>query len=250
VTLNNSRYASVQNGGNITNRLFVEYLALMMSIEYGTFDTQKISSGFSGLLPSSNKYPEVLRNTGRTAGLGNGTGEILADDSGVDSDLLTMNNGASQWESDVRHVVQFSYRGIEDPFGVQFTYCDGILASRTGYWYTNATELYSALSSNSIQGGDGLFPSAGYTGSEYVWINHTFPTGAGYINLFTDNFIPLSLTGSSNTSLCDYFYWTDGGNKYIIYTGGDTDSGTSGGMFGWYMKRDAVDDNIGSRLMA
>lgn len=126
------RSGHANNGFDSINFLFGSFMGMMMAIEFGTLSAQaKFSVGYSNL--SAWDY-KSMRLTGRTAVFGNNSGEIIADDvdsNGEDYDLLTMKSGATLWNSTAQsnhaqRVVQCSYRGIEDPFGSQFTLDDGI----------------------------------------------------------------------------------------------------------------------------
>ena len=128
------------NGFDSINFLFGSFLGMMMAIEYGTLSAQaKFSVGYSNL--QSWDY-RSMRLTGRTAIFGNNSGEIIADDAdsdGVDYDILSMKSGGtSLWNATAQgnhaqRVVQCSYRGIEDPFGSQFTLDDGIQKNQDAY---------------------------------------------------------------------------------------------------------------------
>ena len=181
VTLENMRAASVRNGGRLVNRLFHEYLMLMMVVEGGTLDTQAaFSLGYSNGLRADRFYN--WRKSGRT-NYGNGTGEIFADPDSQDMDNFlsitaagqpydraylydtdgyyawsTNHNPANQVlrytatavpvkddiiytdtagteaatitavtnKADDQRVIQFQYRGIENPFGEVNEFEDGM----------------------------------------------------------------------------------------------------------------------------
>lgn len=240
------RTGSVSNGGTNVNAMFGQYLMMMMAIDGCTFDTQTgISIGYSQL--SQFSYAAV-RKTGRTAIFGNGTGEILADETettGEDLDLLTMKDGGTIWKSAAQNdaslkVVQFSYRGIEDPYGAQWFFEDGIQKyqnatendfSQSGYWCTNDTSKYSLCDSDMDAGAHGgVFPNAGYTGASYAWVSHAFPKSMGFVKEFDPmTFFALSLDGGSSTYLCDYIYNDINAGARILYRGGSDFNGTGGG---------------------
>lgn len=120
------RTAAVNNGGTLVNFLFNAWAERMIAIKVGTYNTQTgISAGFSNL--SAWDYA-ALRKTGRTASLGNGDGSILADDAGLDADLLTMKAGATIWNNVAadQRIVACAALGFEDLWGSQWTFDDGI----------------------------------------------------------------------------------------------------------------------------
>jgi len=265
----NYRTGSVANGGTNVNAMFGQFLMMMVAIDGCTFDTQAgISVGYSQL--SQFSYAAV-RKTGRTAIFGNGTGEILADETestGADLDLLTMKDGGTIWNSAAQSdaslkVVQFSYRGIEDPFGSQWCFEDGIQKyqnatendfSQSGYWCTNDTSKYSLCDSDLGAGAQGgVFPEAGYTGASYVWVSHAFPKTAGYVKEFDPlTFFALSVGGASNTYLCDYIYNDGNAGARVVYRGGTANNGAYDGG-GCVFVRSGISDAaaaLGGRLAA
>ena len=262
----NYRTGSVANGGTNVNSMFGQYLMMMMAIDACTFDTQTgISIGYSQL--SAWNYA-AIRKTGRTAVFGNGSGEILADETestGVDLDLLTMKDGGTIWNSGVtRKVVQFSYRGIEDPYGSQWCFEDGIQKyqnataddySESGYWCTNDTSKYSLCDSDLGAGAQGgVFPAAGYTGASYVWISHAFPKASGYVKEFDPlTFFALSVSGGGSTTyLCDNFYNDANAGARVVYRGGNVSNGATdgGGSVRVYSGLAHAHAHIGGRLAA
>lgn len=238
----NFRNGSRVTGGTNVNTLFGQYMLMMMAIDACTFDTQAgISVGYSQL--SAWDYAAV-RNTGRTACFGNGTGEVLADETsetGVDLDLLTMKDGGTIWNgSAIRKVVQFSWRGIEDPFGSQWCFEDGIQKyqddvaddfTKSGYWITNDISKYSLLDTDRGNGAAGsVFPEAGYTGSSYVWVSHPWPKVEGYVKNFDPKtFFPISTGGSSTTYLGDYFFNSAQAGARVVFRGGSLPDGAGVG---------------------
>lgn len=235
----NYRTGAEVNGGTNINSMFGQFLMMMMAIDGGTLDTQTgISIGYSQL--AFFKYA-ALRNTGRTAVFGNVTGEVLADETegGADVDLLTMNSGSTLWASGATHkVVQFSYRGIEDPFGSIWCFEDGFQKyqnasdfTESGYWCTNDTDKYSLGDSSMGAGSQGsVFPTAGYTGANFVWVSHAFPKNSGYVKEFDPiTFFALSVGGGSTTYLCDLFNNNADSGARVEYCGGDAAAGTAAG---------------------
>lgn len=94
---------------------FWEVICDMAYIEYKTFDMQTALPGYTAA--SAWDYAHT-RPAGRTLGLGNGSGSILVDLAGVDSDLVGV-VAADKY-------VANSYRGIENIFGNVYVFLDGI----------------------------------------------------------------------------------------------------------------------------
>ena len=202
-------------GGSVANFLFYRYLALMMAVEGGTFDSQAaFSYGFAGL---EDWKVECARLPGRTVAFGNGTGEVVADDAGLDADLLTLGDeGVSLWPSSPESkVVQFSYRGIEDPYGSTGQLATGMQTRRSstnpnlsGYWMTQDTSRYSLLSTDRGGGSSGsVFPTSGYSGPSLAWVSHAWGDTIGYGKTFTrDTLLPLLNDGAATLGLADSYY--------------------------------------------
>lgn len=109
-----------------TNSMFGAVLLELMMIEFNTLDIQvAFSAGFTNMAAFDYSY---VRKTGRTAALGNLSGEIVADDAdenGQDYDLVGHWNAAATSDH-AKRIVACSYRGIENPFGNQWENQDGI----------------------------------------------------------------------------------------------------------------------------
>ena len=201
------RTAAANNGAQGVNSLFHQYLMLMMLIEGGSFDTQAaISPGFA--YASAWNYA-FTRLSGR-ANFGNGTGSILAD---------ATQDSAITWQSvaDALKVVQFSYRGIENPYGEIWKFEDGIQkyqnvvddALTDGcYWWTAATSLYTDVDQQAA------------ASPTYAKVPHVWPA-TGYVKTWRpDNFLPLTVGGGSTTYLCDYFYNDSAAGARVVLRGG------------------------------
>ena len=261
------RTGAAANGCTNVNSFFHQFLYMMMAIEGGTFDVQTgISVGYTQL--SEFNYA-AIRKTGRTASLGNISGEITADETastGADLDLLTMaTGGGSIWANNVTNkVVQFSYRGIEDPYGSQWCFEDGIQkyqnstegdTSRSGYWITNDTTKYAIFDTDQGPGqATGRFPDAGYTGPAIIWVQHAFPRTNGYIKTFdAHTFFPLDVSGGSSTTyLCDYLYNTETGGAQAVARGCLANAGTIAGAGTVSLTADLLFSNahLGGRISA
>lgn len=224
-TLAQYRAGHIANGGTNVNCLFGMWAMLMMAIDAGSFDTQTLSPGFTNLTAFS--YAS-LRETGRTLSFGNATGSVLADTSGVDADITTWLSGAT---SD-KKVVQWSWRGIEDPFGALTYFEDGFQKHPSGYWFTQSTSKYSEFDSVLTAGeASGVFPPSGYTGNALSWVYQMFPTASSFIKTFDPKtFLPLSGGGSSTTYLCDNVYNDTATGARVIYRGGQQSGSGAAGM--------------------
>ena len=258
------RTAAGNNHGNLTNMLFREWLTLMVAIDGGNLDSQTgISFGFANC--SSWDYAS-LRKTGRAATFGLQNGEITADETeetGLDLDLLTMKNGGTIWNNSGSRVVAFNWRGLENPWGAQFEFADGCQKyqnataddySESGYWTTNDISLYVNCDSNMGAGQAGeKFPSRGYTGNSYAWVNHPWPKGEGYIKTFdTDSFFILTTGGGTGTYFGDYFYNNANAGACVVYVGGSAgDGGKAGvGYVGVHRGLTYYHASLGARLAA
>ncbi len=242
ISRSNFRKAAASEHGYLTNMLYREWLTLMTVIDGGNFDVQtSISFGFANC--SSFDYAAV-RTTGRAATFGLQNGEIIADetpDIGLDLDLLTMKEGGTIWNNSGSRVVAFSWRGIENPWGSQWEFADGCQKyqdavaddyTNSGYWTTNDISIYSSCDSDMGHGQPGeKFPSRGYTGNSYAWVNHPWPKAGGYIKTFdTDSFFCITTGGSSSTYFGDYFYNDANAGARVVSFGGSASFGASVGV--------------------
>lgn len=217
---------AANNGGTNVNCLFGQWAVLMMAIDAGSFDTQTLSPGFTNV--SSFSYA-ALRETGRTRWYGNATGSCMADVSGADADITAWLSGLTP----EKKIVQWSWRGIEDPFGALAYFEDGFQKLPSGYWFTQATGKYGLFDSAMTAGETtGVFPSTGYTGDAAAWVAHVFPAGSGFIQGFDPKtFLPLNASGGSSTTyLCDNVYNDTATGARVIYRGGQQSAGGSAGM--------------------
>lgn len=262
------RTGHVNNGGTNTSSFFGQWMLLMMAIDGGTWNTQNgISEGYCNL--SAFKY-QALRASGRTAIFGNGTGSIEADDasaSGVDYDILSYaDGGTTLWNATAqgthsRRIVQFSWRGIEDPFGSQWCFEDGIIMYQdatesfdaSGYWCTNDTSRYSSYDADHdpIHGAAGsTFPDVGYTGASDVWVSHAWPKANGNVLQTSQKDLFPTKTGSGVYG--DYFYASSGAGSRVVIRGGNASHGAAGGCAYVYVATglSAAHANFGGRLAA
>ena len=235
----NMRVGAGRNNADLSNLLFREWLTLMTAIDGGDFNTQEsISFGFANC--STYMY-SALRTTGRSAIFGNQTGEVTADDEGLDADLLTMKDGGSIWNVSGSRVVSFCWRGIEDPWGGLWEQADGCQKnqdavaddySKSGYWVTNDTTKYTALDSDKGSGQEGEeFPSRGYTGDSIAWVSIPFPKASGYIKTFDEkSFLCKTTGGSSTTYFGDNFYNDANAGARLVLFGGAARYGADDGV--------------------
>lgn len=201
---NQFRPAASNNGGRLANGLFHRYLAMMMAIEGGTFDTEAaFGSGFSRANESNYAF---IRLTGR-CNYGNGTGEILAD---ADRDAAIV---WATGTTDAQKVIQWQYRGIENPFGESSTIYDALVATANGYAYTTDVDSYANEAS-------------------YLQKAHAWAANNGYISDFApDTFFAKGTTGSSSTYLTDKYQNIRTHDTASIVCGGAMRSAGEGGIF-------------------
>jgi len=228
------RNGHVNEGGTNVSAFFGQWMALMMAIDCGTWNSQSgISDGYCWR--SAFAYQD-MRATGRTAVFGNGTGSIIADETegGADEDLAT------GWQAGKSHIVQFSWRGIEDPYGSQWCFEDGIIKYQdatesfdaSGYWCTNDTDRYSGYDTdhNPVHGAaNSKFPDVGYTGAEDVWVSHAWPKATGNILQTSQKDLYPTKTGSGVYG--DYFYNDANAGSRVVLRGGLSSNGALGGSF-------------------
>ena len=137
------RSAAAANGGTLANMLLKVWLCWLAEIEFASTDVQSsISKGFSEL---SAYDPAYLRYCGRTASLGNGTGEIIADSTAptvtvnsiVYTRYLTGDSGSAKaWKSEADAVI---YTNTASPAQGAATYSDTAMETSTGYTVAGVT---------------------------------------------------------------------------------------------------------------
>jgi len=207
------RTAAKNNGGITTNSLFKQFLFLMMVIEGGSFNTQAaISHGFSyAYASSSSSFRYAFTRLSGRANFGNGIGSILADS------LQDMN---ITWQNvtDDKKVVQFVYRGIENPYGHVLEFEDGIqkyenvvdgVKTDGCYWWTAATDLYTSDDQQAA------------ANPVYQRVTHFWPASSGFPKTWdARTFFPITVGGSSTTYMCDYFYMDGAAGSHVMTHGG------------------------------
>lgn len=200
--------AMSDTGYHNISELMHQYLEMMLLIDFATSDITSFTRGFTGIKAVN---PAVIRNTGRTAVFGNLSGAVMADDAGLDKDIMDLtiaDNGG--WRYPDRHRdVQMSYRGIEDLWGCAMCVSSGVSlvqdnsesADTSGYWYTTDYEQYTAISTLSAgtdtQAADGTAP----TGAACLWVPVPCIKATGIVNTFDlRSFYATSLTSPDVTA--------------------------------------------------
>ncbi len=189
-----SRTMAANSGGSIVNFQFHCFLQMMMLIEMGSFNAQDaLSSGFSFANGWNYAY---VRFTGR-ANFGNGTGTIYADP--IQDSLIPWRNGTTE----AQKVVQFSYRGIENPYGELNEWADGLqkyqesadgVITYGNYWWTLDCDAYTDLQQQGAA-------SPVYSMTEHLW--PLAATGGWIKSWAPDTFFPTAVGGSNSTYMCD-----------------------------------------------
>ena len=266
----NLRTGHANNNADYTNVhfLFGSFIKEAMAIEFGNWNEQAVFSvGFTNL---STYYYAALRKNGRTVALGNGSGQIEADDltdDGLDVDILTMKDGATDWNSTAQNdhtkrIVACSYRGIENPFGACWEFCDGIQKNQnatandytiSGYWMTTDCDNYSQLDTaiTPPEDGVGTFPVAGCQNPQ--WVHHEWPKSSGYIaNYVVETLFAIhsSWTSSDNKSLADYIYNDSNAGARVAVRGGSASYSATAGTATVYVNigLTAASASSGARL--
>ena len=240
------RTAAAANKGTLVNFLFNAWAERMIAIKVGTYNTQTgISAGYSNL--SAWDYA-ALRNTGRTASLGNGDGSILADDANLDADLLTMKAGATIWNNVAadQRIVACSALGFEDLWGSQWTFDDGIQWHQSvdlNYITVSDVKCYrTPASDNTIASGNVAYawksaadallytaanrPAANAT----VYSDNTKTTSAGTVTSYTED---VSQNGYWITSDIDSYSLLDTDRGYGNESGTFPSTGYTGPTYVW-----------------
>ncbi len=240
------RTAAGNNGATLTNSLFAHWAERMIAIKVCTYNVQTgISEGYCNL--SAWNYA-ALRNTGRTATLGNGDGSILADDANLDADLLTMKDGGTIWNNVAanRRIVACAALGFEDLWGSQWTFDDGI------QWHQSVTLNHIQVSDveyfrdptkdNTIASGNvayGWTSAASVTiwtaanrpaANAAVYSDNTKTTSAGTVTSYTED---VSQNGYWITSDIDSYSLLDTDRGYGSESGVFPATGYTGPTYIW-----------------
>lgn len=201
-------------GSNFINNGFYAYEAIwiLMTVEYGSLNGQAYLPGYTDATAWSYAY---TRKTGRTMGLGNASGSIVADLAGIDSDISAV-LAAGKY-------VANSYRGIENIYGHVWKWVDG----QNSLWVGSAQPMTSGriyISNNPSQ-----WVEDTSTGYEDTGLN--FPLSNGYAaGLHPGRLLPSSIAGGgSGYYLCDYFYAPSSAGWRGLFSGGALDGGAGAG---------------------
>ena len=213
VTLPQMRAACKANGEGYQQYDFLidAIIKELFLIEMATTNSQSVMYGY---LNSSNS---AAIQTGRT-------------------DAVKTASGSEESNTDGQHACK--YRGIENPYGNVWKWCDGITFANT--------KIYICLDPNHYVSED--------TAAPYFYVGERL-TSNGYLKEVSqfDKFPVLgfasSVTGGSDaTYYCDYNYAYSGGT--VLYVGGTWDYGGYGGLWYWYGGNDAsyAISDLGGRL--
>lgn len=167
----NMRTNAHNNGGNLCNSLFYQFLGLMMLIEGGSLNTQEtISEGFS--FASTWNYA-FTRLSGRT-NAGNGTAETLAD--------ATLDAAITWNASHAKHVIGFQYRGIENPYGQVWQFEEGFQKWNDVTWnYVTVNSVQYNRNASLDNGTNRAWTNAS---NETLWTTTLYPQS---VATYTDN---------------------------------------------------------------
>ena len=193
---------------------FWEVICDMAYIEFQTFDIQTALPGYTGA--SAWDYAHT-RPAGRTLGLGNASGSILADLSGLDADLVGI--------VDANEYVANSYRGIENPFGNAYVFLDGInIDNRDGSCHVYVCHDPANFADD--------------TAVNYIDTGHApgFGDADGYIKKFAFKsadltFYPAEINNGASSAafITDYHYNTAGAWR-VLLCGGRLSGGAFAGL--------------------
>ena len=185
---------------------------LLYLIEYQSFYSQNILGAGNTATSYAASSGTQSDNGGSEAGKSNGIGNASTNTT----------NGAS---SASRGVAWMSYRGIENFYGNEWNWVDGVIVNAAGsvgtnaaVWdYTNNSSDFSdTVNTNMTQ-----ITTSGVTTSNY----------ASAIASVDDFFIATSVSGgSSSTHTTDYFYGSSSADR-VVNVGGDAGSGAFAGAF-------------------
>lgn len=180
-----------------------QMIASLFVTEYGTWSSQSELPGYTEANSTNFAY---ARSTGRTMGLGDYSGSIVVDLTGVDSDLDGVVSAGDY--------VANSFHGIENIFGHFWKNTDGLNIDNT----SGNGRVYTCTDPSNF---------ADDTATNYVDTGHApaFGSDDGYIAdiLGSGKHCPLYASdisgGSSSTYLCDYSWNDTGGWRTGIVSG-------------------------------
>lgn len=185
-----------QAQANATGFCILDYTSLtaiqmLYLVEYGSLYSQNVLS--EGI---TDNPVTAAQDTGATTSLGNGSGEVVVNDTQA-----------------------MSYRGIENFYGNVWKFIDGILVKDDGYYFGNSVDDYNDS-------------GTGYLHIDTIPIT-TDGYGNNFENLtnFDFAFMVNETSGSSITYVTDYLYAHDTGEINIALFGGSWVSGSDAGAF-------------------
>lgn len=192
-----------------------EVIWMLFLTELKTWNSQAVLPGYTEASSFNYAY---TRKAGRTLGLGNFSGSILASLTGLDADLASAGVAASEY-------VANSYRGIENLFGNVWVFLDGINIDNTN----GTCHVYVCNDPNNF---------ADDTAINYTNTGHApgFGSNSNYIKdtvwdpphcVFYPSIIGVG--ASSGTFITDYNYNSAGGWR-VLAAGGDLSNGAYAGL--------------------
>ncbi len=148
-------------------------------------------------------------------------------------------SGSDTSNTDGKHACK--YRGIENPWGNVWKWCDGINFQEDG----NTEKVYICLDPTKYESDKYISP--------YMYVADTVYDNGGYLSKieYFDKFPLLGYTvaedGANNSYYCDYSY--NCGNS-VLYVGGYWFGGLYAGLWAWYGDDDSSisSSSIGGRL--
>lgn len=189
-----------------------EIVWMLFLTEYKTWKSQSVLPGYTDASAWSYEY---TRPSGRTLSLGNFSGSVLVDLTGVDADLSGI--------VALGKYIANTYRGIENPFGSVHQFIDGINIDNTGgnchvYVCHDPANFSDDTIANYIDTGHA--PSFGDL-SNYI-------KDMAFLGM-NCTFYPQELGGSSSTYIPDYNDNSAGGWR-VLRAGGYLSSGAYAGL--------------------
>lgn len=199
-------------------------IQLLYLVEYGTFNSQlTLGAGNTGTTYASSSGTQS-DNGGSEAGKSNALGNRSTN----------ITSGAS---SASRQVAYMSYRGIENWFGNEWNWVDGMNIGEGGNYKVWVSNTDTDFADN--------------TSTNYTEIGTALSTSSTYVTNILDissAFIPSAGGGSSTTGLCDQYFVNTG--QRVARFGSAADDGALAGGFFWFLS--AASSNlartVGARL--
>jgi hypothetical protein len=204
---------------------------LLYLVEFQSFFSQAITGDGNTATSYAGSSGTQSDNGGSEAGKSNSIGNASTNTT----------NGAS---SASRGVAWMSYRGIENIYGNEWNFVDGVIVNPDGsvgtdagdWWFTNNSSSFS----DSVRTGMTQITASAATGANYVSV----------IAAVDNFFIATSVSGgSSSTYLTDYHYGSTAADR-VVFVGGGADNGSDAGLFFVDARNDASlrYRSVGARL--